>query len=766
MKMTSRFEPARIEKVVVRDENLLFSILCLITILIISLNLLFINSFLLGVVASLLYFSINTLFLGHAFFNREKPLSRVLLGALLLFLLLGLISWITMISYNLDNLRSIVALILIAVLSSALNRRKAKQTEHYQKLTHAKIESSAPEQHTILRFHFARLLFLFLFSVAAYLLLISRTGEVYTVWQVLHPLFMPTYFILTVVLVAIIFSSEKTPLKLLIVIAHSILSHAFLFVIFPAGDIGVQQLMLAVTRRIYENLTLFGYGHSTNVFVQIYYWFNGINLQSAYSVIFARMLSIDVFWIHLALIPFSWGIFVPIISYLIARTLGANETIASLSSLAVLAFPATIYWGAFSVPNTLGFIFGLSSLYFVLRYVSLKDKDSRFVMLMFSFASFISHYLTGMITLALLSLAIAVIIYKKERKVSTMTSRFSIMVAFIFSVSVLPMSLVYHRLLSPLYAVFSLYIWRTTPPDELIGKFIMGEYLGYGPLATAVFVAGPLLGLLGIIYVLRTKNKQSVNDNSNTRGSFFLLLGLLLILADYRILKFFMVDVPFNAERIWIIRDFIAAPFLAILGYSIFLFLRKTPLKTTLLRGTTTSLSHNPSRKLNMRAITAYALMIIAVSGWISASIYYGYPHFAPLQTTSYEIEAVKYLEANTVEKYVVIADQWIIFAGQMFAGASNPSAYYFGHTDPKGVRLFLEMKNSPSVDTMIEAMKANNATVTYFIIEKTRLGLETYNDVINKTHQNNLQTYKIFYYPKGEEKLRIFYYQSQSSTG
>ena len=73
-------------------------------------------------------------------------------------------------------------------------------------------------------------------------------------------------------------------------------------------------------------------------------------------------------------------------------------------------------------------------------------------------------------------------------------------------------------------------------------------------------------------------------------------------------------------------------------------------------------------------------------------------------------------------------------------------------------------MKNNPSNETLIEAMKTNNATVAYFIIEKPRLGTETYNALINKAQQNNLHTYKIFYYPEGEEKLRIFYYQKSST--
>jgi len=97
-----------------------------------------------------------------------------------------------------------------------------------------------------------------------------------------------------------------------------------------------------------------------------------------------------------------------------------------------------------------------------------------------------------------------------------------------------------------------------------------------------------------------------------------------------------------------------------------------------------------------------------------------------------------------------------------MFVGIVNPRAFYFSHVDPRGISMFIKMKSNASNEVLIEAMKINNATVAYFVIEKPRLGTATYSSIINQAQQNNLQTYKIFYYPEGEEKLRIFYYKRQ----
>ena len=83
--------------------------------------------------------------------------------------------------------------------------------------------------------------------------------------------------------------------------------------------------------------------------------------------------------------------------------------------------------------------------------------------------------------------------------------------------------------------------------------------------------------------------------------------------------------------------------------------------------------------------------------------------------------------------------------------------SFFLGKSERGGV--VLEMKTNSTPEIMIEAMKNNNATVAYFIIEKPRLGTDEYNRIVAQAQQNNLRTYQIFYY-RGEEKLRMFYYK------
>jgi hypothetical protein len=620
--------------------------------------------------------------------------------------------------------------------------------------------------------HIAGLSYLFLVAFLFYLLFGSRSGEVYTVWQVLHPAFLPIFFVTTVLLLTITFSSAKVEYKLLFVIIHSILSHALLIIIFPAGDIGVQQMLLGRTRLVFDNVTLGGYAPwpAENILAHVYFICRGINFQAALSVIFARMFGVDVYWVHLLLVPILWGTFVPAAMFMITKLLDQSDSVSVLSSLLLSVLPLTIYWGAFSVPNSLGFIFFLFSLAFFLKYLHSDDSKTTLLMMVgFCFVSFLTHFLTGVISFCLLLLAVALRRYENERETAPKTAKLALLTTFIFSASILPFSLVYQTLLYPFHTYFTLEKISGLPLQEIFLSFIFGEYLNYSPGFMLVMLIGPLLGFTGMLYLMYESIKQRRKKNYNM-CLLFLFFGFLLFLTDYRILKLFMIGVPFKEERLWLFRDFLAVPFLsmvvAFVGSRILALPRE--MSASAMRKIQRLSQIMPSIHLDVRSFTAhvmsglrlmtYIIMLILFSGLVTASLIYAYPHWAPLQTTSYEIEAVKHIDKNTTERYIVICDQWMIFAGQMFVGVNNPQSFYFSSNDPQGVALFIKMKYDPSNETMIEATKINNATTTYFIIERPRLGAESYDHIKSQAIQNGVQTYQTFYY-KGEEKLCIFFY-------
>ena len=640
------------------------------------------------------------------------------------------------------------------------------------------MSSSKPSVH--LPLHIARFLYLLTLAFLFYMLFQKRSGEVYTVWGVIDYSFIMLFLTSTFLLLLLLFSSERTKYKLLFTVMHSILSHTFMVIIFPAGNVGVQQMLLGTTRPIYENTMTHGYGWTIeSIQSKIYALVRGKNFQASFSVILARMFSVDVYWIHLLLVPLLWGIFVPIVAFMVSKALGGNEKISALSSLAISLFPANILWGAASIPNGMSYVFFFCFIYFLLKYMKSNGTRNLFLVTTFFFASLLSHVLAGTIALSLLFLTYGIKNYQREKDNSGTSAKFTLVMAFILSVSLLPFALVLRRFFYPrAIAHFSLEELYQLTPVQAFFSLLFGDYFGFisreAYITASIFGIAPLIGLIGMIYILRTSGKKSRKRSVDPRV-LLLFLGFLMIVVDDRIVKFFMADVPFvEFERLWLFRDFLLASFVAVfiksaiarirdfldrLSKNVFSFFHKTPPKHKVSK-VLSPLAYAPSVSgVSLGSVLAYIMVLTIVAGWVTASVYYAYPRWGPLQTTSYEIEAVKFIEQNTTERYIVICDQWIIFAGQMFVGIENPQAYYFPSTDPEGIALFIKMKNNPENQTMIEALKINNATTTYFIIEKPRLGTQIYNSIIQQAQQNNLQTYKTFAY-KGEEKLRIFRYK------
>ena len=622
---------------------------------------------------------------------------------------------------------------------------------------------SRNRRHVLTHGRIARLLYFVMVILSFYFLSVSRSGEVYTVWQVMHPLFMPTFFATTFLLLAIIFSSEKAEYKLLFIIVHSILSQTLFVIAFPAGNVGVQQTALGEARLVFDNVVSGGYRFGGNPLTQIYHW-GRKGLQIPLTVIFARIFAVDIYWVHLLFIPVLWGTFVPITTFMICETLSRDKRLSALSSILVSAFPANILWGAASLPMALGYILFFLSTYLLLKNLRSDGVKGYLPIITSCIATFLAHFLAGILLFSLLLLATALKSYQRTKEESPITAKTSLLLSIIFCISILPFALIIHRFFYPSYTFFSLEKIYELPPTKTVTFLLLGGYVNFDLHAAVALFSGPLIGFLGMIYALRSGIKKKSNSNDHVY-TVFLFIAFLIILLDDRIVNLFMVNVPFTEpDRLWPFRNFIVTPFVALAVTYVSNYLRKKTLShPTAKEKLQLPKSPRIQASVNLKHITAHLTILILLSAWLTSSVYHAYPHYAPLQTTTYELEAVKYIEENTPEKYIVICDQWIIYAGGMFVGVSNPRAFYFSSEDPRGVALFMEMKENPTNETMIKAMKTNNATTAYFIIEQRRLGTHEYDRIIQQAQQNNLQTYHVFSY-NDVEKLRIFYYKNSTS--
>jgi hypothetical protein len=552
--------------------------------------------------------------------------------------------------------------------------------------------------------------------------------------------------------------------KLVFIIVHSVLVHSFFSIVFPAGDLSGQQMILGRIRRIYDNQIVQGFYPWTDETLspyRVFQFFRGEYLQAAIAVVFSRMFGVDLLLIHLFLVPVLWGVFTPIAACLITLTLTQNEKAAVLAGVLTSAFPYATYFGAVSIPNSLGFIFFFYAVFFMLRNLNSNDPKTKFLMLVFSFFSFLSHNLTGIMSFSLLLIALTFKSYKNEKPPSRV-SRFSLLASFVLSASLLPFSLIFLRLVRPsTYTILTLGKLYESPFEESVRVFLIGELAhGFDLRTILLVVLGPLLALSYMVYFLYSSRK---NQSSAFRVQIhFLIAAFLMILVDYRILKLFMDGVPFNEERLWVFRDFLAVPFAALATYgvlsSISAFLRIDYSATVPFK----ELKMLPKKKI-IRVLgllfSVNVLMPVVLGGWITFSLSAAYPQIAPLQTTWYELEAVKFIEENTHATYVVIGDLWTVFAGEVIVGINNPGAYYFAESDKTGHDLFANMTRDPSPKWMLSAMDSTNTKVAFFVVTEPRLGTERFDNAVAKARQNGLKVYG----PLGgfgNGRLYVFYYE------
>jgi len=610
--------------------------------------------------------------------------------------------------------------------------------------------------------HVAKVLYLLMISLSFYLLFISRQPEMIENFpEVLHPYFMPLLFATTLLLLIIVSSVERIESKLTLIVLHSILIHSLIFALLPTSvDAGDPAGILGRSRRVYDNVSSHGtYGFFPDQpLFTIFLWIRGDNFQSAVGSIFARMFGIDVYWSHALVLPLLWGIFVPLVAFAMTRKLGANETVSALSSLLISLIPSTVIWGAQPVPNSFGFLYFFFSVYFSLRYITSGGFWTFLIMAAFSLMSFLSHFLTGVVAFGLLFLALCLRKYSVGRHRSPRTMNLMLLLSFVISISLLPLALVGLKSIYPIVTYFSLTKLQGLPTADVIWMAIFGAYVNFDLKTALINGLGPVIGFLGLVYYTLS---SGVKDRSNFGKNFrvcilFLLLGFLVISIDYDILKLAMMDVPFGEERVWLLREFLVVPILAIVASDVINFLHKVTITQQAIRLRFPFLNRALQVRANWKFAVACIMVFVTLSSWLVASAYYAYPRYSLLATSQYEQDAVKFIDKTTSNKrYIVVADQWITYAGEAIVGIYNPVAYYMSPDDYRLNDLVNRMFANPSQAPLIEALAFNNASVAYYIIEKPRMTATDFDRLVRQASVS-LRIYGIF----GDGKLYVFYYE------
>jgi len=642
-------------------------------------------------------------------FGKTRRSGSWALGVLFLIILIATMGWAFTISYKLETTEVFLVLVAASLLSVII-RRFARAQESGEQLGDASVVVSV----RFLEIVYAASVFLLFL-----MLLQSRTLVPMTIWQTLNPLVLPVFFLSLVLLTMILISGEKWQISLLLIITQSILAHAFFILVFDAGYGVDQWAALGWTRRLFDGLD-YPQGVPFNLNIDlpgrslIYQVFKsiGVAFQPTLSTVIARVFSVDVYWVHIVLVPVLWGIFLPVIAYRITDAIIEKKSLAVLAAVLTLAAPSLILWGSVSVPNSLGFLLFFFDILLIVDYLS-SGRSILWTFIAVS-ATVLTHMLPGTTALALM---IAAFMFKNSLRLKSHRVKVALQVSgAAVGLALLPVALTMGGVTYPALtgASFGLGRLQNSSSFNAVMLLLVG---GYGDLTLReAIIRGllPLLGLLGLLYV--NLSSAFVRNKMVAR---FLLFAFALVVIDSRIIEVFLFNVPFGASRVWVLSDLLSIPFAAIFMVKIADYVLRN-----IVTGTSKAVVPRYRRVTDNLSVTA---LVLGLSALITMSVVLGYtvsnspssPQNAYL--TSSELEAARFIDSMTDERYVVISYTFFKLAGYAVAGTNNPRAYYSMLYDYGWMEQLFDQVSHGSAMGMYEATQVNNASVGFYVTSRAR---------------------------------------------
>ncbi len=722
---------------IVRDRRLVLTVIPLAAVLLIFANSLTLNSPFVGLFALMVYLGMNGDVLGRVFFSEEKPFFRIVFG-LFVFLVVLALAGILAVFVLQSELWYMLGMVLATSFSSILSLffvryERVEVKENWRK------KLSFDVSYVFWGIYFVLLLW------GLYLLFSVRSGWVRgPIWNVIPPAFLRVYFVATAFLVWLLLVPGKIRTKLFATIIHSIFSLLFIVIVSYPGiifydpwyDLGRARTILTVVQLVWQtasqgSISVFWASPATLTLVRLLNMFLRGVTEHVLIATFAGALSVDMYWTYVFLVPVLWGIFVPVTSYRIAEMVGLTRRSSIL--VAFLSIPNLYFlaWGKLTEANSLGVLFFFLFLYLLLlSFSTRKTKRIYFLIMVMLVAIGVTHFVPALVSLSLLVLAFG---FKGNRRFKIKYPRTSyalLAISFLVSLFIVPSLVILRGILLPMLgtSAFSLSKLLETSPWALI--FGIPEDL---PVLNAVlYEIYPVLGLIGLVYVLKSKKRF------NRTFCKFLFLAFMALLAEHRILKYAVVGGLFSADRLRVFIDMLALPFAALVVASAIFFIVGTVATS------------KGSLVLSRKKFLGGTLICVSLSAWVVASTYETYDYYTKgLLPTALEVEVVKYIDEHTSSQYVVLAPQATTVISWGFLGIPNPEKWYF--TVGRGGPV------EPSAREMFEYMEMGGADIGYFIAPSFRLGVDF--DRIVSQASRVFGLYKEFRDDSGNE-LYVFYYK------
>jgi len=544
----------------------------------------------------------------------------------------------------------------------------------------------------------------------------------------LHPLVLPFYFVASALMFLIILDDHVISgiaSKIGIVLAHSFLTRILAMILFYPGTLGDPFNHLMISRTWYNtgihyfNFSPYTVPEISTVIGKIYVYQRAA-VQHGLTVVLSRMFNIDVYWVHHCLVGTLWSLFLPIVAFKTARTIGVSNRVSLLAAVLMANAPILIGWSFIEVPNSLGFIFFAVTIYFSAKLLT-SDAKRKYGFLAFSasIVSLLSHNMTGFVAISMLLLALSLTRYDDIRKNGTKRKGlFVLLLGLATSIMVLPATTIGLQVVYPIKSNLSVSKFLNLGID----KIILTHYSGYS------FLQGIMYGIPSFLAIIGIALKQK--GSKGKMAKIFLALAFTSLVAQYRIFLYFVDPSPFGEHRLLVLFPFAIAPLAAITIDRLFEWLT-LPTTTKSSYHIRKSARENPSKRTNKSNLTIRQGLATLLIG-ISLSAFFAQGTLATWEEIGqrvvpiisvYSMEAAELIHEEylrTGERYVVVSDKHTELAGGALVGRYNPNEYYMLSmgTHPNR-QLYTQAIQDISVEPMFIAAKVNNATTAYLVTAK-----------------------------------------------
>tara|TARA_Y100000310_G_scaffold312125_1_gene359122 strand:- start:3226 stop:5577 length:2352 start_codon:yes stop_codon:yes gene_type:complete len=709
------------------------------------------HEFVIGAVGLIVYYWVNTIVwssIVERVLSTNKAWSRVF-GFLVGFYLSAMAAGIPVVVWRYDRLSVALALFLVGLvglLISALVNRHPEQVPRMRD----EVKDLVNHTQALLTRFFTQLsrvqndmvLFTILSALFIFFIFHARTGVyILSPWDALSSFVLMLFFVLTFIVVRMVFSGRSIGLVLAVIIIFSYMTHSYLTVIYETGFGGDKWRHLGAEQWVQEgNIytpSIWGEERSTIHFGPIavpeaLVAGNKTSYAPQWSttIFLAESLGVDIFWIDLLLVFLLWSMFLPLILFLFGRLIFENDRLGLL-----FAFLPTLFYtfqseGAITIPVSFGHLFFFFVLLIWMFYAKSGKRSALYAASALSIIFYWGYILNFfvLIGVGILSITFRRLFLEKKHW-------YKFKLKFGFSDKRI---MIRDRTIFVLLVIVSIFVIPFLEVFQGLSSYLPGSFSGIGILDALANSFGRLSGFIGVIVppdfidqgnFLYNQTKESLSRlplfsyrvvpfivsmivwvtiawgmyrlrKYYQDQKVLVLLGVLFLVAlgSFFISWSFTEGVHILARRL---NETIVFFMILFLGWGIWLFLEDKRIKI-------------PHHK-KVLAIT-FVLSFIATSTYASGP---------KLQlVTADELEAARVVwseHQNDPEPYCVIANTWPLLGLEAVSGRKITAGnfpVYQEYAQPERVKIFEGMSKSPSQTWINGAFAVTDASVCYYMTE------------------------------------------------